>query len=162
MTLWETIWDAVQDQFSDLSSVHSLIRVFVRLLLAAFLGAWLGWDRERLGKAAGLRTHMLVSAGSALFVVAAIEFKMTSSDMSRVVQGLVTGIGFVGGGVILKLTEEQRVRGVTTAAGIWLTAGIGVAAGLGLGATAVLATVLAVIIVILLRPLDHWLERGAR
>ncbi len=159
MTLWEMIWDAVQDQFSDLSSVHTVVRVFVRLLLAAILGACLGWDRERLGKAAGLRTHMLVAAGCALFVVAAIEFKMTSTDMSRVVQGLVTGIGFVGGGAILKLTEEQRVKGVTTAAGIWFTAGIGVAAGFGQGATAVLATVLAFIIVALLRPLERWLER---
>ena len=162
MAIWQTIWDVTQDQFSDLSNVGSLVKVFVRVLLAAFLGACLGWDRERLGKAAGLRTHRLVAAGTALFVVVGLEYGMASSDMSRVVQGLVTGIGFVGGGVILKLTEEQRVRGVTTAAGIWFTAGIGVAAGFGQGATAVLATVLAIIIVILLRPLDHWLEHQGR
>jgi putative Mg2+ transporter-C (MgtC) family protein len=159
METWQTVWDAVQAQFSDLPDLRTGVRVGVRLVLAAILGGFLGWDRERLGKAAGLRTHMLVAVGSALFVVVTQEFGMSGADLSRVVQGLVTGLGFIGGGVILKLEDEQRVRGLTTAAGIWLTAGLGVAAGLGHGATAVLATFLAFVIVALLRPLERWLDR---
>lgn len=84
-----------------------------------------------MGKPAGLRTHMLVALGSALFVVASLEFGMSSSDLSRVIQGLATGIGFIEGGAIFKLNEEREITGLTTAAGIWLTAAVGVAVGDG-------------------------------
>lgn len=111
--------------------VAQLMRVSSRLIVAALLGAVVGIQRERTGKPAGLRTHMLVALGTALFVMTALEFGMSASDLSRVIQGLVTGIGFIGAGAILKLTEEREITGLTTAAGIWLTAAVGVAAGLG-------------------------------
>jgi putative Mg2+ transporter-C (MgtC) family protein len=102
--------------------------VAVRLILAAVLGGVLGAERESEGKAAGLRTHMLVALGAAMFVVAAIE---TGTDIGPIVQGVATGIGFIGAGTILKLQDRQEIFGLTTAASIWLTAAIGVAVGMG-------------------------------
>ena len=108
-----------------------LARIVVRLVLAALLGAVVGIQRERVGKPAGLRTHMLVSVGAALFVLACLEAGMSPNELSRVIQGMATGIGFLGGGAILKLSAERENSGLTTAAGIWLTAGVGVTVGLG-------------------------------
>lgn len=108
-----------------------MARIVFRLAVAALLGGVIGWQRERAGKAAGLRTHMLVSLGAALFIIAPIEFGMSNDELSRVIQGLVTGIGFLGAGAILKLADEGRIKGLTSAAGLWLTAAVGVAAGLG-------------------------------
>ncbi len=87
--------------------------------------AVIGWERERIGKPAGLRTHMLMSLGSARFVLRAAEAGMAIADLSRVIQGLAAGIGFIGGGAILKLPDEHQIDGLTTAAGIWLTAAVG-------------------------------------
>jgi putative Mg2+ transporter-C (MgtC) family protein len=106
-------------------------RIVIRLLAAVILGAVVGYEREKTGKSAGLRTHMLVALSSALFVVAAAEAGMTMGDVSRVIQGVATGIGFIGAGAILKSTDDRQVRGLTTAAGIWVTAAVGLAAGLG-------------------------------
>ena len=106
-------------------------RVVIRLLVASLLGALVGYERERTGKAAGLRTHMLVALSCAIFVLAPLEGTMPLGDVSRVIQGVAAGIGFIGAGTILKRTDEGVVQGLTTAAGIWLTASIGVAAGLG-------------------------------
>jgi putative Mg2+ transporter-C (MgtC) family protein len=101
-----------------------------------------GLDREQQGKPAGLRTHVLVSAGAALFVVAAAETGTATADMSRVIQGVAAGVGFLGAGAILKLSDARQILGLTTAATIWMTAALGVAAGLGrielAGAAAVL------------------------
>src|SRR5690606_38895347 len=83
------------------------------------------------GKPAGLRTHMLVCLGTALFVLASAESGMQQDAMSRVIQGLITGIGFLGAGAIIKLEHTREIKGLTTAAGIWMTAAIGVAVGLG-------------------------------
>ena len=107
------------------------LEVLIRLGVAAFVGAIVGIDRERQGKPAGLRTHVLVSAGAALFVVAAAETGMPTSDMSRVIQGVAAGVGFLGAGAILKLSDSREILGLTTAATIWMTAALGVAAGLG-------------------------------
>ena len=109
----------------------ALARIVVRLVLAALLGAVVGIQRERVGKPAGLRTHMLVSVGAALFVLACLEAGMSPNELSRVIQGMATGIGLLGGGAILKLSAEREISGLTTAAGIWLTAGVGVTVGLG-------------------------------
>lgn len=122
---------------------RTAVRVVARLLAALLAGAIIGLQREHRHKPAGLRTHMLVCFGTALFVVAALEAKMASDAMSRVIQGLVTGIGFLGAGAIIKLEGTHEIRGLTTAAGIWLTAAIGVTIGLGqlgIGALAVLFT----------------------
>ena len=123
----------------------------IRLLLAALLGSLIGLERERLLWAAGLRTHMLVSLGSALFVLVPYQAGMALDDMSRVLQGVASGIGFLGAGAIIKLREESHIRGLTTAAGIWLTAAVGVAAGLGLEATAVLSAAFGWVVLSLLR-----------
>jgi putative Mg2+ transporter-C (MgtC) family protein len=108
-----------------------LLFAFSRLALAAILGAVVGWQRERVHSNAGLRTHILVCLGSAFFVLASVQSGQTSADISRVIQGIVAGIGFLGAGTILKMTDRLEVHGLTTAASIWLTAAIGVGAGLG-------------------------------
>lgn len=105
--------------------------VLVRVVVAAALGGLLGAERERAGKAAGLRTHMLVALGAALFVLFPAEAGMSTSDLSRVIQGVATGIGFIGAGTILKRAESDEIQGLTTAASIWLTAAIGMAVGAG-------------------------------
>jgi putative Mg2+ transporter-C (MgtC) family protein len=129
-----------------LPSQSGLVRVIVRLLAALALGALVGYQRERMGKAAGLRTHMLVSMGTALLVISATESGMGSDAVSRVVQGLVTGIGFLGAGAIMKIREEKEIRGLTTAAGIWMTAAASVAIGLGQIVIGLIAGVLAWIV----------------
>jgi putative Mg2+ transporter-C (MgtC) family protein len=86
---------------------------------------------------------MLVALGAALFVLAPLEFGMNSDSISRVIQGLITGIGFIGAGAILKLEQRREIEGLTTAAGIWMTAAVGVAAGLGRLGLAVACTILA-------------------
>ncbi|HEU0176268.1 MAG TPA: MgtC/SapB family protein, partial [Blastocatellia bacterium] len=124
--------DAILEELTaGLPDARQFARIIIRLLLAMLFGAIVGAQREHTGKPAGLRTHMLVAMGAALFVLASVESGMTSADLSRVIQGLATGIGFLGGGAILKLSEEHKIRGLTSAAAIWMTAAIGVAVGLG-------------------------------
>jgi putative Mg2+ transporter-C (MgtC) family protein len=108
-----------------------MVRVVVRVLTAALLGALLGAERERAGKPAGLRTHMLVALGAALFVLFPAESGMEVADLSRVIQGVATGIGFIGAGTILKRADAEQVEGLTTAASIWLTGAIGMSVGAG-------------------------------
>jgi len=114
--------------------------------MAALLGGLLGYEREHAGKAAGVRTHMLVAMGAALLVLTAEQAGVQPADNSRVLQGIIAGIGFLGAGTILKGDAESQVRGLTTAAGIWLTAAIGVATGLGRESTALLCTGLALMV----------------
>ena len=121
-------------------------RVTLRLMLAALLGGVLGLERERQGKAAGVRTHMLVCLGAALFVLVPDVAGALDDAMSRVIQGVVAGVGFLGAGTILKGDAANQVKGLTTAAGIWLTAAIGVTIGLGHQATGLLCAALALII----------------
>ena len=104
--------------------VGHLTDVAVRLVAAAILGGILGAERELEGKAAGLRTHMLVALGAALFVLLPSEIGMATADLSRVIQGVATGIGVIGAGTILKLRDRQEIIGLTTAANLWLTAAI--------------------------------------
>jgi putative Mg2+ transporter-C (MgtC) family protein len=144
-TIWSEVWRGLQEDFSDLPGAAEVTKIAVRLLLAALLGGLVGMQRERVGKAAGLRTHMLVALGSAFFVLIPDQAGMQLADLSRVLQGILTGIGFLGAGTILKRNEEE-IHGLTTAAGLWLTAAVGIAAGLGREASAVLGTVLALII----------------
>lgn len=144
----------LQELSATLPSLHELVRVIVRLLAALAVGALIGYDRERVGKAAGLRTHMLVSMGTALFVIAALEFGMGEDAVSRVIQGLVTGIGFVGAGVIMKIQEEREIRGLTTAAGVWMTAASSVAIGLGQIGVGVIAALLAWVVLAALKKLE--------
>lgn len=142
---WEEVLETLQAEFADIGDASQLTRITVRLLMAAILGGILGFEREHKGKAAGVRTHMLVALGAALFVLVPQTSGAEADAMSRVVQGIIAGIGFLGAGTILKNQEgdEGHVKGLTTAAGLWMTAAIGVAAGMGKEATAVLSTLLA-------------------
>lgn len=119
--------------------------ILVRVLAAAALGGIIGWERERKGRAAGLKTHILVSVGSALFVLAPEVAGISGGDNTRVMQGIVSGIGFLGAGAILR--DGMRVEGLTTAAGIWMTAAIGMAVGMGQEMLALLTTLLAWLVV---------------
>jgi putative Mg2+ transporter-C (MgtC) family protein len=141
--MWTRILDTIAAEFSDAVDAEQITRILLRLLLAAVLGGILGYEREQQGKAAGIRTHMLVAMGAALFVLVPQQGGMEIDDMSRVIQGVVAGIGFLGAGAIIKNRSEENVLGLTTAAGVWMTAAIGIACGLGREMTAVLSTVLA-------------------
>jgi putative Mg2+ transporter-C (MgtC) family protein len=143
---WQDISSLLAVEFSDLSDVTEFTRLILRLAIAAALGGLLGWERERSGKAAGMRTHMLVAMGAALFVLIPQQMNMSDENLARIIQGIITGVGFLGAGTILKSANETTVKGLTTAAGLWLTAAIGIAAGLGREGSAVLSTILALII----------------
>ena len=108
-----------------------LARILIRLAVALVLGAVIGLQRESVGAAAGLRTHMLVTLGAAVFVLAPLSVDMSSEQVSRVIQGVATGIGFIGGGAVLKLAAEREILGLTTAATIWLATAVGIAVGMG-------------------------------
>ena len=136
----------------------------LRLAIAAGIGGAIGFERETLDKSAGLRTHMLVCMGAALFMVASIllahEFadgpQVSQVDPTRIASTIVTGVGFLGGGIIFK--NEQRVRGLTTAAGLWVAAAIGMAVGAGFYITAIGGGVLALIILVVLRQVEERMD----
>lgn len=144
--MWQEIWNTVVSEFSDIPDTAQVTRITLRLLVAAILGGLLGYERERQGKSAGVRTHMLVAIGAALFVLIPQQAGASSADLSRVLQGLIAGVGFLGAGAIIMGTKDIETRGLTTAAGIWVTAAIGMAAGMGRESTAVLSTVIALIV----------------
>lgn len=125
-----------------------LAPIFGLLVGAALLGGLLGLEREWLQKPAGLRTHMLVSLGAAVFVLAPREAGIADADLSRVVQGVAAGVGFIGAGTILKNTATREIEGLTTAASLWLSAAVGLAMGAGLVWLPVMSTVLALAILI--------------
>lgn len=133
-----------------------LLRAIVRLLAAILFGAAIGWERERAHRAAGLRTHILVTVGSAAFMMLGLEMaeRAGSGDPTRIIQGVAMGVGFLGGGTILKLPDEQKVQGLTTAAGIWTTAAIGVAAGAGWILLAAVLSVLTLLVLTVLRRIE--------
>jgi putative Mg2+ transporter-C (MgtC) family protein len=138
------------------------IYIFFQLFLAFFLGAFLGFEREWRRKAAGLRTYSLVALGACLFTVISIYgFRVAGSaslDPSRIASQVVVGIGFIGAGVIF--SKGDAVRGLTTAAGLWLSAAIGVAVGVKMFAVAIFATLLGVFILSVLRWSEYILHGG--
>jgi putative Mg2+ transporter-C (MgtC) family protein len=142
----DILWEELS---SGLPDARQLVHVIIRLIAATVLGAVVGFQRERAGKPAGLRTHILVTLGTAVFVLACSGVGMSSDGLSRVIQGIVTGIGFIGAGSILKLNEERDIQGLTTAAGVWMTAAIGVAVGLGSLGVALLSTLFTLMILTL-------------
>ncbi|MBP8852708.1 MAG: MgtC/SapB family protein [Moraxellaceae bacterium] len=146
MDMWQEIWSTVLSEFSDIPDVAQITRITLRLLVAAALGGLLGYEREQQGKSAGVRTHMMVAIGAALFVLIPQQIGASTSDLTRVLQGLIAGVGFLGAGAIIIGTGKVETRGLTTAAGIWVTAAIGVAAGMGRESTAVLSTVVALFV----------------
>ena len=149
----------ILDELSaSLPDSQETVRVIVRLVAALIAGGVIGLQREASGKAAGLRTHMLVCAGTALFVVAVLNIGMEQDAVSRVIQGLATGIGFLGAGAILKVESSLEIKGLTTAAGIWMTAALGVTIGVGQLGTAAIGTALAWCVLAILIKLDRRIE----
>jgi putative Mg2+ transporter-C (MgtC) family protein len=140
----DIIWHALESGLPD--TKEELVHVIIRLIAAALLGAIVGIQRERAGKPAGLRTHMLVCLGTTVFVLSCSEVGMSLDGLSRVIQGIITGIGFIGAGSILKVDEKGDIQGLTTAAGIWMMAAVGAAVGLGSLGVAILSTFLTLIV----------------
>jgi putative Mg2+ transporter-C (MgtC) family protein len=130
-----SLLEVISREFSDLTDVAGFVRVALRLSIASLLGGILGWDREQAGA--------------------------SQADLSRVIQGLAAGIGFLGAGAIIKRKDESHIQGLTTAAGIWMTAAIGVSAGLGREATAIVSTLLALAILTLVPWIEHWFGKPA-
>lgn len=146
---------------------ESWLDMVVRLLVAMALGAVCGWERELINRPAGLRTHMMVALGAAVFVIIAFAMKeeLTTGgpggvpfDPSRVVAGIITGIGFLGAGTIIQ--SGGRVRGLTTAAGLWVVAGIGAAAGMGLFTLAGITAGCVLFVLLVMRPIQQRLGKG--
>lgn len=154
----ELLW---QELTYGLIDRHRLAVVLVRVIAATALGAIVGIEREKAGKPAGLRTHMLVSLGTAVVVLACAGSGMDADGLSRVVQGIVTGIGFIGAGSILKLSDQRDIQGLTTAAGLWMTAAIGVAVGLGSLGLALIGTIFTLIILALAGLAESRAEKGS-
>jgi putative Mg2+ transporter-C (MgtC) family protein len=130
-----------------------------RLLLAAGLGAALGLEREYRQKPAGLRTNILIAVGSALFTILSLEVTRSVGDPSRVAGQIVTGIGFLGGGAIMRYRDT--VHGMTTAATIWVNAAIGVGAGMGQYSLATFTAALTLVVLVVLPPIEIYFERRA-
>jgi putative Mg2+ transporter-C (MgtC) family protein len=152
--MWDTIVSTLAAEFSDLADPAALTQLVTRVVLATVLAALVGYERERRGSSAGLRTHMMVGLAVSLLVVASEQSGMDRENVSRVIQGVFAGIGFLGAGAIIKQDATDQVRGLTTAATLWATAAIATAAGLGREGTAIIATLLALVILSLLLRLE--------
>jgi putative Mg2+ transporter-C (MgtC) family protein len=137
---------------------QQIARVVIRLVAALILGGLVGLQRERTHKPAGLRTHMLVCLGTAVFVTTCGAVGMSFDAQSRVIQGIVTGLGFIGAGSILKLSQEHQIKGLTTAAGVWMTAAIGVTVGLGALGIGIIATILTLIILAVATKFERFVQ----
>src|SRR5688500_1930140 len=142
----ELVW---QELTLGMDSTRQAAQILLRMVAAVVFGFLVGMQREKAGKPAGVRTHMLVSVATAIVVLACAGMGMQYDAQSRVIQGIVTGIGFIGAGSILKLNEERDIQGLTTAAGLWLTAAIGIACGVGTLGIAIVAAVVTVILLAL-------------
>jgi putative Mg2+ transporter-C (MgtC) family protein len=132
------------------------LELIERLLLAAALGAVLGLEREWRNKSAGLRTNILITIGSALFTLMSIELGTGNADPGRIAAQIVTGIGFLGGGAIMR--TDSGVHGMTTAATIWVNAAIGVAAGGGAYHLALIAAGITLFVLLVLPPIEKWID----
>jgi len=140
--------------------------IVIRLVLAALLGGVFGWEREARDKPAGLRTHMLVAIGSATLTLLGFETGVHLSprfsegiDPTRIVQGIVGGLGFLGAGSIIRARESDDVSGITTAATVWFTGALGVACGVGAILVALVASALGLVVLTALRHVPF--QRGA-
>ncbi len=140
-----------------------LTEIILRLTIATLVGCVIGLNRDLRGKPAGLRTHSLVTLGSALLALAILHVSITTGGvpgdaLSRVIQGVVTGIGFLGAGVIIR-DPAGHVRGLTTAATIWLSASLGIVCGIGYWLPVTVAMVLIFIVLLLGGPMELFVER---
>ena len=149
---------------TDFDEIHEIV---IRLLLATVMGAILGIDRDLHHKPAGVRVLALVSLGAAVVIVCSITAMVDAGEKSpdsalRVVQGIIGGIGFLGGGVILRSNQSDEVHGLTTAASIWVSAALGVCCGMGQWRTACAALAVSMLVLWLGRPLEAALMRMAK
>jgi putative Mg2+ transporter-C (MgtC) family protein len=161
MGTWlQQFWAGLSGDFVDLPDGAQVGQIVGRMLVAAILGGILGYEREQHGKSAGLRTHMLVALAAAFFVMVSQQAGLSNDGVSRVIQGIAAGIGFLGAGTIIKLSEQGQVLGLTTAAGLYFTTAIGIAAGMGRETSAILGTVLGVIVLTVLPKVEHWFAQG--
>lgn len=134
----------------------TIVDVFLRLALAAGLGGAIGLEREYRHKPAGLRTNMLIALGSALFAILSVELGAGAGSPDRIAAQVVSGIGFLGAGAILR--SGQNVHGLTTAATIWVNAAIGMAAGLGAYGVAAGGATLTLVVLALLPVMERFFE----
>ena len=144
----------------SISVPHSTWEIAGRLAMAMLFGAVIGINREWQGKPAGLRTHALVALGGALFTLIGLFLNPTPSSMGPILQGITTGIGFIGAGVIMRRPEQHDVQGLTTAAAIWVVAAVGVAVGAGLWRMSLVARALALCVLVAGEAIDRWLHRA--
>ncbi len=156
--IMSSIWTTTISEFSDIPDVAQATRIIIRLSMAIILGAAIGYERELRGKAAGLRTHMLVSLGAAIFILVPLQSGMEVADASRVLQGIIAGVGFLGAGAIIKFNTDGEIKGLTTAASVWVAAAIGIAAGMGLEATAVVSTLATLFILAVVRRVEDTIK----
>lgn len=133
---------------------QNIARIFLQLILAALFGGLIGFERKHIGKAAGVRTFALVCMGAALFTILSYQslIGVEGVDYSRIASQILVGVGFIGAGIIMHY--RGKVRGLTTAAGIWISAAIGMAIGFGFYITSFLATLLVLLILFLLGRVD--------
>lgn len=145
---------------------ESTVEIILRLGAASLVGAVIGLNREITHKPAGLRTHTLVALGSAVITLISIQYVDASGgeagSVTRAIQGIITGIGFVGGGVILRVQRSRTVHGLTTAATIWIVAALGMACGLGQWVTALTSMVLALAVLVVGNAIDRFVHRRFR
>lgn len=146
------------DLFGSIDGAY-VSRIVWRLGSAAVLGGLIGIEREWARKAAGLRTHMTVALAAAVFVSVVIESGGADDDVSRVIQGIAAGIGFLGAGTILKKSTEEDIQGLTSAAAIFLTAAVGVAAGAGHITIGIVAVIAAWLILTILAGVERMIGR---
>jgi len=140
-------------------------QIIMRLVLSTVLSGMIGLERQLHKRTAGLRTHILVSLGSCLIMLTSIYVfdiykEIAQPDPARIAAGVITGIGFLGAGTIIR--EKEGVRGLTTAASLWVVAGIGLAVGCGFKRAAIYATVIAVIVLFFLRFAEEILEEKVK
>ena len=147
------------DELFSVPNADYLLNVAAKLGVAALLGGLIGFEREWSGKAAGLRTHMTVALGCATFMLVSVETSNDPDNVSRAIQGIAAGIGFIGAGTILKREDESDIKGLTTAASIWLTAAVGSAAGGGRGWLALIGVVIAFFILTFFTGVERWMAR---
>jgi putative Mg2+ transporter-C (MgtC) family protein len=152
----DIIWEELTRGLPD---TQQLGRVIIRLIAAVLFGAAIGYQRESMGKPAGIKTHILVTVGTTVFILGCAGAGMDSDALSRVIQGIVTGIGFIGAGSILKLDKERDIKGLTTAAGVWMTAAIGVTIGLGGLGLALIATILTLTVLTVMGSIELRFEK---
>ena len=151
----------------DVTHPAGIADIALRLLMATLIGSGIGLDRELRGKAAGMRTHALVSLGAALIVVVTIRLTPVGFEhidaISRAIQGIIAGVGFLGGGAILKSSgQAEIVQGLTTAASIWLVACLGIACGTGQWVASLIGLILALLILIVGRVVERFFHRVAK